>query len=74
MSMGIVAELLIREAGADAMVLLKNAGALPFPKGTTVAVIGPNARAARIMGSGSAQLDAAADDGVAACPAFRTAR
>jgi beta-glucosidase len=51
---------LIRRAGAEAMVLLKNDGdLLPLPETLgTVAVIGPNARAARIMGGGSAQLNA----------------
>ncbi len=49
---------LIREAAAEAMVLLKNNGALPLPEGVRVAVIGPNARTARIMGGGSAQLNA----------------
>lgn len=51
---------LIRRAGAEAMVLLKNdGGLLPLPETPgTVAVIGPNARAARIMGGGSAQLNA----------------
>lgn len=51
---------LIRRAGAEATVLLKNEGALlPLPATTgTIAVIGPNARRARIMGGGSAQLNA----------------
>jgi beta-glucosidase len=49
---------LIRRAGADCMVLLKNDGLLPLaePKGT-IAVIGPNAKVAQIMGGGSAQLN-----------------
>ena len=51
---------LIRRAGAEATVLLKNTGALlPLPPDLRrIAVIGPNARHARIMGGGSAQLNA----------------
>ena len=49
---------LIRRAAAEGMVLLKNAGLLPLPAGTAVAVIGPNAATARVMGGGSAQLNA----------------
>ncbi len=51
---------LIRRAGAEGAVLLKNDGALlPLPETTgKIAVIGPNARNARIMGGGSAQLNA----------------
>lgn len=49
---------LIRRAGAEGMVLLQNRGLLPLaaPKGM-VAVIGPNAKVAQIMGGGSAQLN-----------------
>ena len=49
---------LIRRAGAEGMVLLKNEGALPFADDLHIAVIGPNARNARCMGGGSAQLNA----------------
>ncbi|MFV0360137.1 beta-glucosidase H [Tropicimonas sp.] len=49
---------LIRRAGAAGTVLLKNDGILPLPaSGGRIAVIGPNARVARIMGGGSAQLN-----------------
>jgi len=50
---------LIRRAGAEGVVLLKNQNALPLkPKsGATIAVIGPNAKSARAMGGGSAQLN-----------------
>ena len=49
---------LIREAGVQSAVLLKNDGALPFADGARIAVVGPNAKAARVMGGGSAQLNA----------------
>ncbi|GGR64347.1 glycosyl hydrolase [Deinococcus seoulensis] len=49
---------LIRRAGAEGAVLLKNAGLLPLPAGKTVAVIGPNAATAQVMGGGSAQMNA----------------
>jgi len=49
---------LIRRAGAEGTVLLKNAGLLPLPAGARVAVVGPNAAVARVMGGGSAQMNA----------------
>lgn len=50
---------LIRRAGAEGAVLLKNAGVLPLVSDTIgkIAIIGPNARNAQIMGGGSAQLN-----------------
>jgi beta-glucosidase len=50
---------LIRRAGAEGTVLLKNAGGLlPLPPGARVAVVGPNAATAQVMGGGSAQMNA----------------
>ena len=49
---------LIRRAGAEGAVLLKNDGMLPLDRSSgKIAVIGPNAKAAQIMGGGSAQLN-----------------
>lgn len=49
---------LIRQAGVEAIVLLKNDGILPLDLADhTIAAIGPNAETAQIMGGGSAQLN-----------------
>jgi len=53
--------MLIREAGAEGIVLLKNEhNLLPLQREhvTSLAIIGPNAKVAQIMGGGSAQLNA----------------
>tara|TARA_B100000287_G_C20671664_1_gene793611 strand:+ start:2160 stop:4607 length:2448 start_codon:yes stop_codon:yes gene_type:complete len=48
---------LLRKAAADGMVLLKNEGMLPIKKNIKkLAVIGPNAKEAQIIGGGSASL------------------
>jgi beta-glucosidase len=51
---------LIRRIGAEGAVLLKNEGVLPLAKTTldSIAVLGPNAAEARVMGGGSAQINA----------------
>ena len=48
---------LLRKAAADGMVLLKNEGLLPLKKDIKkLAIIGPNAKEAQIIGGGSASL------------------
>ena len=51
---------LIRQAGAEGTVLLKNNGLLPLDMNARqrIALIGPNAQTAQIMGGGSAQVNA----------------
>lgn len=50
---------IIREAGIQSAVLLKNeGGVLPVASDATIAMVGPNANAPRSMGGGSAQLNA----------------
>jgi beta-glucosidase len=48
---------LIRRAGAEGAVLLKNDNVLPLKPGQRIAVIGPNAKVAQIMGGGSSQIN-----------------
>ncbi|HEX6287708.1 MAG TPA: glycoside hydrolase family 3 C-terminal domain-containing protein [Herpetosiphonaceae bacterium] len=51
---------LIRQAGGESIVLLKNNGVLPLDASAPrkLAIIGPNAQTAQIMGGGSAQVNA----------------
>lgn len=50
---------LIRRAGAESIVLLKNEQSiLPLSRAAKVAVIGPNGATAQVMGGGSAQMSA----------------
>ena len=51
---------LIRKAGAQGIVLLANSGVLPIDKtaANVLAVVGPNAEVAQIMGGGSSQINA----------------
>jgi beta-glucosidase len=48
---------LIRRAGAEGAVLLKNEGMLPLAGSGKIAVIGPNAKQVQAMGGGSSQLN-----------------
>jgi beta-glucosidase len=47
---------IIREAAREAIVLLKNDGTLPLTKVKSIAVIGPNAQTAQILGGGSSSV------------------
>jgi len=47
---------IIREAAREAIVLLKNDGTLPLKKVKSIAVIGPNAQTAQILGGGSSSV------------------
>ncbi len=47
---------IIREAAREAIVLLKNDGILPLKKVKSIAVIGPNAQTAQILGGGSSSV------------------
>ena len=47
---------IIREAACEAIVLLKNDGVLPLKKIKSIAVIGPNAQTAQILGGGSSSV------------------
>src|SRR5512138_2747605 len=47
---------IMREAAREAIVLLKNNGALPLKKVKSIAVIGPYANAAQILGGGSSSV------------------
>ena len=51
---------LIRKLGVDGAVLLKNDGILPLQKSSLerLAILGPNSADARVMGGGSAQINA----------------
>ncbi len=47
---------IIRDAAREAIVLLKNDGTLPLKKVRSIAVIGPNAQPAQILGGGSSSV------------------
>src|SRR5574339_584746 len=47
---------IIREAAREAIVLLKNDGTLPLKKVKSIAVIGPRAQVAQILGGGSSSV------------------